>query len=85
MLGEKEMLVKKNKIKSRDMLQFPSGLFRSELEPFSVWDLRKFAFSSQASFFFRWWAGWYDSSSKSGASQRAQLVGIETKQRHTHK
>lgn len=30
------------------MLQFPSGLFRSELELFSVWDLRKFAFSSQA-------------------------------------
>lgn len=43
MLGEKEMLVKKD-----IMLQFPSGLFRSDLELFSVWDLRKFAFSSQA-------------------------------------
>ncbi len=31
-------------------LQFPSGLFRSELEPSSVWDLRNFAYSWQASF-----------------------------------
>ncbi len=27
----------------------------------------------------------YDRSSKPGASQRAQLVGIETEQRYTHK
>lgn len=90
-LGGKRNVHKKKK---DVMLQFPSGLFRSELELFSVWDLRKFAFSSQARFFRRWWAHWikwmkaalrYDSSSKPGASQRARLLGIETERRHIHK